>query len=97
MAEQSEVALPTLREIQSIQDFLKTEMSIGEPADGTIKAEIRVCNDAPLANGGSEIVFVGVGLRAINYKKVFRASTPSEIKSLREILSSATQIGLEIG
>jgi len=59
MAEQNEVALTTIKEIQSVQDFLKTEMSIGEPVDGTIMAEIRVYNYAPLANGGSEIVFMG--------------------------------------
>lgn len=66
MTEENESVLKTLGDIQSLREFLKTEMSVGEPEKGRAKAEIRIYNDAPLISGGSEVVFVGVGLRIID-------------------------------
>ena len=40
MEEPNEEQLKTLEHIQNLQDFLKTEMSIEEPIDGTVKADV---------------------------------------------------------
>ena len=88
MAEENESILKTLGDIQSLRELLKTEMSVGEPEEGKVTAEIRVYNDAPLSSGGSEVVFVGVGLRIIDG----RESTSRKLASKVKVLEKSDQI-----
>lgn len=66
MAENSGDIFTTLEQIQNLRNFLKSEVSIGDPEDGKIKAAIKVYNDAPASSDGSEVVFLGVGLLIID-------------------------------
>lgn len=83
MAGKSVLALKAIEDIQSLRELLKTEMSIGEPEEGKVKAEIKVYNDAPLANGGSEIVFMGVGLVVIDGRERGIRKLNEKIKTSR--------------
>lgn len=69
MSERSESILENIRNIQSLRNLLKTEMSISEPVDGEVIASIKVYNDAPESLEGSNIVFIGIGLRFIHGKE----------------------------
>jgi len=84
MAEENESILKTLGDIQSLRELLKTEMSVGEPEEGKVKAEIRVYNDAPLSSGGSEVVFVGVGLCIIDGRESTSRKWASKVKVLEK-------------
>jgi len=92
MAEKSVLALKAIEDIQSLRELLKTEMSIGEPEEGKVKAEIKVYNDAPLANGGSEIVFMGVGLVVIDGRERGIRKLNEKIKTSRQVIVSQPSI-----
>lgn len=55
--------LGNIKNIQSLRELLKSEMSISDPQEGEVIATIKVCNDAPQSPDGGEVVFLGVGLR----------------------------------
>jgi len=101
MAEESESILKNLKDIQSLRDLLKTEMSIGEPEEGKVKAEIKVYNDAPPSADGSEVVFLGVGLSIIDGRErgsrkwVFNVSMsrPSDRTEERQKYSKGNWLG----
>ena len=82
MAETNEDIFTTLEQIQSLRDFLKSEMSIGDPEDGKIKAAIRVYNDAPASSDGSEVVFLGVGLIIIDGRENAHTNWPFRARLL---------------
>lgn len=93
MTEKGENIIKTLEDNQSLRGFLKSEMIIGDPVDGAVKAEIRVHNDAPASSEGSEVVFLGVGLIIIDGRvrgdtnwasKVTLSSTPDENSEIRK-------------
>lgn len=50
MAEENKNILKTIDDIQALRSFLKTEMTIGEPVEGSVKAEIWIYNSALKAN-----------------------------------------------
>lgn len=64
---------------QKLQGFLKTEMSVSEPEEGRVIAELRVYNDAPPAVDGSEVVFLGVGLVIIDGRERSRTNWTSRV------------------
>jgi len=63
MVDKNGSILKNLKDIQSLRDLLKSEMSIPNPEDGEVIMTIRVHNDAPESPDGGDIVFLGVGLR----------------------------------
>lgn len=85
MVEQNESILKNLKDIQSLRDLLKSEMSINGPEEGEAIARIKVYNDAPTSPDGGDIVFLGVGLRIIDGKGTTRGSNywPSKMNKSR--------------
>jgi len=80
MVEQNESILKNLKDIQSLRDLLKSEMSISDPEEGEVIAAIKVYNDAPASHDGGDIVFLGVGLRIIDGRES-RKRAPTSTKS----------------
>ncbi|MFH0896702.1 MAG: hypothetical protein V1850_01465 [Candidatus Bathyarchaeota archaeon] len=85
MVEKNESMLKNLKDIQSLRDLLKSEMSINGPEEGEVIARIKVYNDAPTSPDGGDIVFLGVGLRIIDGRGTTRGSNywPSKMNKSR--------------
>lgn len=80
MAEKKENIFITLEQLQGLRGFLKSEMSVGNPEEGRIKAEIKVYNDAPVSSDGSEVVFLGVGLLIIDGRERAHTNWTSRVR-----------------
>jgi hypothetical protein len=70
MPEQDKINLnycsENLDKINSLRDFLTSEISINPPQEGKIIITINVRNSAPKNPEGGEVVFIGVGLHIID-------------------------------
>jgi hypothetical protein len=102
MVEQNGSILKNLKDIQSLRDLLKSEMTISNPKDGEVTTTIKVYNDAPASSDGGDIVFLGVGLRIIDgslrasqrgIKYHHSKSRPSDSPDLRKKYSEGTWVG----
>jgi len=85
MVEQNEFIFKSLKDIQGLRSFLKSETVISGPDDGEAIARIKVYNDAPTSQDGGDIVFLGVGLRVIDGRSIQRGSNywPSRLNKSR--------------
>ena len=101
--EQNEAILKNLKDIQSLRNFLKSEMSINLSEEGEVTARIEVYNTAPPSPDGGDIVFLGVGLRVVDGRgptrssnlspPMFNKSRPSDCIELRQKYNEGTWIG----
>ncbi len=85
MVEQNESILKNLKNIQSLRDLLKSEMSINSSEEKEAVRTIKVYNGASESLDGGNIVFLGVGLRFIDGRGTPRGSNywPSKINKLK--------------
>ena len=101
MEEQNESILKNLKDIQSLRDLLKSEMSISDPEEGEVIATIKVYNNAPVSPDGGDIVFLGVGLRitvgserdSTKWASRISKSRPSDHIELRQKYNEGTWVG----
>ncbi|MBA7656769.1 hypothetical protein ES703_64696 [subsurface metagenome] len=82
MTDKKETVLKTLEDIQNLRNFLKAEMTVGNPEDGNVKIEIKVSNDAPESTEGSEVVFLGVGLTIVDGREQAHTNWTSKVRLL---------------
>lgn len=81
MQDQTKNIFEPLKNIQVLQNFLKSEMQIEETDDGVTKVGIKVYNAAHSGYNGSEVVFTGVGLRIIDGRESYRKKAPTVNKT----------------
>ncbi len=103
MAEQHESSDKILGYIQSLRSFLKSEVSINNLEEKEATVTIKVYNDAPENHDGSNVVFLGVGLRFIDGKGTPRGSNywpsrtsksrPSDQETIRREYSEGMWVG----
>src|ERR1035437_7331100 len=75
MVDQNESLNTILNHIQSLRNFLKSEVSINQTEEKEAILTIKVYNDASESHDGGNIVFVGVGLRLTNCRGMAKGST----------------------
>ena len=85
MVDQNESLNTILNHIQSLRNFLKSEVSINQTEEKEAILTIKVYNDASESHDGGNIVFVGVGLRLVDCRGTEKGSNywPSRIKTTR--------------
>jgi hypothetical protein len=90
-----------LENIKSLGSSLKSEMSVGEPSNGRVKAEITIQYTAPSSSDGSEVVFLGVGMTIIDGRErdrtkwvsLVNVSRPSDCVGERQKYDNGEWVG----
>src|SRR5450759_2282357 len=68
MAQNDEIILKNLKDIQSLRAFLISELTLIDPEQEEVNATLVVRNTAPVSQDLGDVVFVGIGLRIISGK-----------------------------
>jgi hypothetical protein len=82
-----------LADVQSLRDYLKSEVVIGDVGEKETAIIIVVHNDAQVSSDGGNVVFSGVGLRFIDSRRAVRGSNywTSKIKKTRPSEQNASR------